>query len=70
MTLPPWLVERVRNEQQLPLSQDNYFHSVAGMLQPDTVIYNPDLDIFAPCRGNPVAKHAVAPKNASTGKQG
>ena len=63
-------VECVRNEQRLPLSHDNFFHSVLGMLQLDTAVYNPDLDIFAPCHGNHVAKHAVTPKNGPTGRQG
>jgi lipid A ethanolaminephosphotransferase len=54
-------MECVRKEEHLPLSHDNFFHSVLGMLRLDTVAYNPDLDIFAPCTGNRVAKDAVAP---------
>jgi lipid A ethanolaminephosphotransferase len=31
-------------------SHDNVFHSVLGMLNVNTAIYNPRLDIFGPCR--------------------
>ncbi|UUZ56215.1 hypothetical protein LP419_13680 [Massilia sp. H-1] len=31
-------------------SHDNVFHSVLGMLNVNTTIYNPRLDIFGPCR--------------------
>lgn len=32
------------------LSQDNLFHSMLGLLQIDTRVYDPTLDIFASCR--------------------
>jgi len=63
-------VECVRNEQELPLSHDNFFHSVLGMLQLNTGVYDPGLDIFASCHGNNVVKHSVIPKNGSTSRQG
>jgi lipid A ethanolaminephosphotransferase len=63
-------LECVRNERELPLSHDNFFHSVLGMLQLNTKVYDPDLDIFAPCQGNLVVKHAVTPKNSNAGRQG
>jgi hypothetical protein len=40
------------------------------MLQLDTAVYDPDLDIFASCHGNQIVKHAVIPKDGSTGRQG
>ena len=30
-------------------SHDNVFHSVLGMLSVNTAVYNPRLDVFAPC---------------------
>ncbi|MDG9881621.1 phosphoethanolamine--lipid A transferase [Pseudomonas sp. GD04058] len=33
-----------------PLSQDNLFHSMLGLLQVRTSLYNPQLDLFAGCR--------------------
>jgi lipid A ethanolaminephosphotransferase len=38
---------RARSDQ--PLSHDNVFHSVLGMLDIDTAIRNPRLDIFHAC---------------------
>ena len=32
------------------ISHDNYFHSVLGMMNVKSEIYNPDLDIFKKCR--------------------
>ena len=40
-------LNRNRNE---PLSQDNLFHSMLGLLQVHTAVYNPQLDLFASCR--------------------
>ncbi|MNF94056.1 Phosphoethanolamine transferase EptA [compost metagenome] len=34
-----------------PLSQDNLFHSMLGLLEVDTRVYNAGLDMFAGCRG-------------------
>ncbi|TJZ78813.1 phosphoethanolamine transferase [Chitiniphilus eburneus] len=36
--------------RQLPYSQDNLFHSVLGLLDVRTEVYNRQLDLFAPCR--------------------
>lgn len=33
-----------------PLSQDNLFHSMLGLLEVNSKVYNPDLDMFAGCR--------------------
>ncbi|MDD1000688.1 MULTISPECIES: phosphoethanolamine transferase [Pseudomonas] len=34
-----------------PLSQDNLFHSMLGLLEVKSAVYQPDLDMFAGCRG-------------------
>lgn len=38
-------------KQQLdaPVSHDNYFHSVLGLMNVQTTVYKPALDIYAPC---------------------
>lgn len=41
----------LQKERDAPLSQDNLFHSMLGLLQVRTSVYNPALDIFAGCRG-------------------
>jgi lipid A ethanolaminephosphotransferase len=41
----------LQNERNAPLSQDNLFHSMLGLLQVHTSVYNPALDMFAGCRG-------------------
>lgn len=40
--------------RELPLSHDNFFHSVLGLLDVRTKTYDARLDIFAACRGSPV----------------
>ncbi|WP_426386209.1 phosphoethanolamine transferase [Pseudomonas brassicacearum] len=37
--------------RQKPLSQDNLFHSMIGLLEVNSQVYNRDLDLFANCRG-------------------
>ncbi|WP_420235327.1 phosphoethanolamine transferase [Pseudomonas sp. ABY48] len=37
--------------REKPLSQDNLFHSMLGLLEVDSQVYNRDLDLFAGCRG-------------------
>ncbi|QHD00107.1 phosphoethanolamine transferase [Pseudomonas sp. S04] len=37
--------------REKPLSQDNLFHSMLGLLEVNSKVYNPDLDLFAGCRG-------------------
>ncbi|MFS2160886.1 phosphoethanolamine transferase [Pseudomonas sp. Pseusp122] len=44
----PQCLEKQRNA---PLSQDNLFHSMLGLLQVDTKVYNAQLDMFAGCHG-------------------
>jgi lipid A ethanolaminephosphotransferase len=41
-------LERHRHQ---PLSHDNFFHSVLGLLDVQTKAYDPRLDIFAKCKG-------------------
>ena len=60
----------VRRERDLPLSHDNDFHSVLGMLKLDSADYNPGLDIFAPCSDKQHAKHPASPEIADTRGQG
>jgi lipid A ethanolaminephosphotransferase len=40
-------LQRSRNQ---PLSQDNLFHSMLGLLRVHTSVYDPQLDMFASCR--------------------
>ncbi|WP_137885341.1 phosphoethanolamine transferase [Pseudomonas sp. 2FE] len=44
----------LRAERDQPLSQDNLFHSMLGLLEVRSKAYNPALDMFAACRGAPV----------------
>ena len=37
--------------REKPLSQDNLFHSMLGLLEVNSKVYNPELDMFAGCRG-------------------
>ncbi len=37
--------------REKPLSQDNLFHSMLGLLEVNSKVYNPDLDLFTGCRG-------------------
>ncbi|KAA8689177.1 putative Membrane protein [Pseudomonas caricapapayae] len=37
-------------QRNAPLSQDNLFHSMLGLLKVDTQVYDPSLDMFAGCR--------------------
>lgn len=37
--------------REKPLSQDNLFHSMLGLLEVNSHVYNRDLDMFAGCRG-------------------
>ena len=56
-----WMSDKFRQDLKLdydcarppadaPLTQDNFFHSILGMLDVETTERNEDLDIFAPCR--------------------
>jgi lipid A ethanolaminephosphotransferase len=45
-------LERRRHQ---PVSHDNFFHSVLGLLDVETKEYTPDLDIFAGCRVGRIA---------------
>ncbi|KRB11552.1 phosphoethanolamine--lipid A transferase [Lysobacter sp. Root690] len=46
----------LRDEAARPASQDNLFHSVLGLMQVETGVYQKRLDLFAPCDGRAVAK--------------
>ena len=39
-------------KQDQPVSHDNLFHSLLGMLDIQTGVRNPELDIFASCKNN------------------
>ncbi|MND78955.1 Phosphoethanolamine transferase EptA [compost metagenome] len=41
----------LNSQRGMPLSQDNLFHSMIGLLEVDTQTYNSQLDLFANCRG-------------------
>lgn len=45
----------LRAEADLPMSHDNYFHSVLGLLDIQTQVYQPALDIYAPCKSRTAA---------------
>jgi lipid A ethanolaminephosphotransferase len=42
----------VRAKAGAPLSHDNIFHSVLGLLDVQTRVYKPERDLFAGCRGH------------------
>lgn len=42
--------ECLAKQRNAPLSQDNLFHSMLGLLKVDTKVYDPGLDMFAGCR--------------------
>jgi lipid A ethanolaminephosphotransferase len=43
------------------LSHDNLFHSMLGLLDVETSVYEPALDMFRPCRTSaPIAGHDAA----------
>lgn len=42
--------ECLRKTRNTPLSQDNLFHSILGLLDVKTHVYDPTLDMFAGCR--------------------
>ena len=43
----------LRQRAQQPTSHDNLFHSVLGILDIQTSVYQPDLDLFKSCRKSP-----------------
>lgn len=56
-----WMSKRFSNAKSInsaclhdgrrkPISHDNYFHSVLGLMDVSTVLYNSELDIFSSCR--------------------
>lgn len=49
---------RARAKQQ-EVSHDNLFHSLLGVLDVSTSVYDPAMDLFAPCRAAPAAVAAT-----------
>ena len=41
----------LKNKSQAPLTHDNYFHSVLGLMNISTDVYQSKLDVHADCRG-------------------
>jgi lipid A ethanolaminephosphotransferase len=41
--------ECLRSRRDLPLTHDNYFHAVLGLMQVSTAVYDRQLDAYAPC---------------------
>lgn len=39
----------VRSRSSVPVSHDNYFHSVLGLLRVRTSVYSPAMDVYRPC---------------------
>jgi lipid A ethanolaminephosphotransferase len=48
----------LRQQASQPVSQDNLFHSVIGLMGVRTAVYQPQLDIFRSCLPATVAQHA------------
>jgi lipid A ethanolaminephosphotransferase len=42
----------LRAGRDMPISHDNYFHSVLGLLDVETAVYQPAMDVYAPCRAH------------------
>ena len=40
----------IRNQRDVAISHDNYFHSVLGLMDVQTAAYRESLDAYAPCR--------------------
>jgi lipid A ethanolaminephosphotransferase len=49
----------LQQSREMPLSQDNLFHSMLGLLEVNSKVYHQDLDMFAGCRG-PVTDGVLA----------
>ncbi|PWU26387.1 phosphoethanolamine transferase [Pseudomonas sp. RW407] len=56
----------LRQRSAEPLSQDNLFHSMLGLLEVRTRTYDPSLDMFASCR-DPLVRQALAFDDAQAG---
>ena len=48
----------LEHQRHEPVSHDNFFHSVLGLLDVETKVYKRDLDIFARCRVGRIARPA------------
>jgi lipid A ethanolaminephosphotransferase len=49
----------VRAKTDEPLSHDNLFHSVLGLLDVHTRVYKPERDLFEDCRSGKGARYAL-----------
>jgi len=49
----------LKHRSHEPVSHDNFFHSVLGLLDVETDVYRPGLDIFASCRVGRIARPAL-----------
>lgn len=45
----------LKEQTSVESSHDNLFHSILGMMNVETAVYDPSLDILAPCRGKPIS---------------
>lgn len=58
----------LRERRERPLSHDNLFHSMLGLMGVSTSVYRPELDLFRPCSAGPgqvaAAGGAAAADNA------
>ncbi|HEV8444170.1 MAG TPA: sulfatase-like hydrolase/transferase, partial [Steroidobacteraceae bacterium] len=57
----------LRGKAQAALSHDNVFHSMLGLANVDTSVYQPSRDIFDGCRGGPAASFAQSHAAAAGG---
>jgi lipid A ethanolaminephosphotransferase len=57
----------LRGKSQAALSHDNLFHSMLGLANVDTSVYQPARDIFDGCRGGPAASFAQSHATAAGG---
>ncbi len=49
----------LRRVAQQPASHDNLFHSMLGLLQVETAVRKPDLDLFGACRPSPQGPRVI-----------
>jgi lipid A ethanolaminephosphotransferase len=58
----------MRKQAARPVSHDNLFHSLLGVLDVQTTAYEPALDLFAPCRG--LARETHPDQQSTAGRIG
>lgn len=58
---------RLKQLLDAPVSPDNYFHSVLGLMKVQTSVYQPALDIYASCANHrPGSVHAQTLRTGSS----